>query len=136
MTDGPSRVLIVDVGRRAVATNIAISGPVTGMMFSSDASHVAVGLGATFAVFETKTGREIFQATIPNNRRGLQPIAFGSSIVVTDAEWTFAAFDAVLIVTDHTLLDRERLLREANIIIDTRDSLRGVAGDRRKVYGL
>lgn len=60
----------------------------------------------------------------------------GVTLRSVDPSTTFAAFDAVLIVTDHTLLDRERLLREANIIIDTRDSLRGVAGDRRKVYGL
>jgi UDP-N-acetyl-D-glucosamine dehydrogenase len=49
---------------------------------------------------------------------------------------SFASFDAVVIVTDHTLLERERLLREANLIVDTRDALRNVAGDRSKVYGL
>ena len=29
-----------------------------------------------------------------------------------------------------------RLLREAQLIVDTRDAMRGVAGDRSKVYGL
>ena len=36
----------------------------------------------------------------------------------------------------HKRLDRERLLREAKLVVDTRDALRGVAGDRSKVYGL
>ena len=49
---------------------------------------------------------------------------------------SFADFDAVVIVTDHSLLDRERLLREARLIVDTRDALRDVAGDRSKVHGL
>lgn len=49
---------------------------------------------------------------------------------------SFADWDAVVVVTDHTVLDRERLLREAPIIVDTRDALRGVPGDRSKVFGL
>jgi UDP-N-acetyl-D-glucosamine dehydrogenase len=49
---------------------------------------------------------------------------------------SFAGFDAVVIVTDHTALGRERLLREAKLVVDTRDALRGVAGDRSRVYGL
>ena len=31
---------------------------------------------------------------------------------------------------------RDRLLREAKLIVDTRDAMRGVAGDRSHVYGL
>src|SRR5882724_11356855 len=49
---------------------------------------------------------------------------------------SFASFDAVVIVTDHAFLERERLLREANLIVDTRDALHNVVGDRSKVYGL
>jgi UDP-N-acetyl-D-glucosamine dehydrogenase len=49
---------------------------------------------------------------------------------------SFADYDAVVIVTDHTALDRARLLREAKLVIDTRDALRGVDGDHAKVYGL
>jgi UDP-N-acetyl-D-glucosamine dehydrogenase len=49
---------------------------------------------------------------------------------------SFAGFDLVVIVTDHTALDRERLLREAPLVLDTRDALRGIAGDRGKVHGL
>ena len=53
-----------------------------------------------------------------------------------DPAASFASFDAVIIVADHALLDRSRLLREAHLIVDTRDALRGIAGDRSKVYGL
>jgi UDP-N-acetyl-D-mannosaminuronate dehydrogenase len=42
----------------------------------------------------------------------------------------------VVIVTDHSALDRARLLAEAKLIVDTRDALRGVAGDRSRIYGL
>jgi UDP-N-acetyl-D-glucosamine dehydrogenase len=49
---------------------------------------------------------------------------------------SFAGYDLVVIVTDHTALDRERLLREAPLVLDTRDALRGIAGDRGKVHGL
>ena len=33
-------------------------------------------------------------------------------------------------------MDRERLLREARLIVDTRDALHGLPGDRQKVHGL
>ena len=49
---------------------------------------------------------------------------------------SFAEYDLVVIVTDHTAMERERLMKEAKLILDTRDSLRGIAGDRAKVYGL
>ncbi len=49
---------------------------------------------------------------------------------------SFSDFDAVVIVTDHSLLERERLLREARLVVDTRDALRDVPGERSKVYGL
>ena len=48
----------------------------------------------------------------------------------------FGEFDAVIIVADHSVLERERMMRQAKLIIDTRDALRGVDGDRSKVYGL
>lgn len=48
----------------------------------------------------------------------------------------FGSFDAVVIVTDHSALDRKRLLREAKLIVDTRDALHGIEGDRSKVFGL
>jgi UDP-N-acetyl-D-glucosamine dehydrogenase len=49
---------------------------------------------------------------------------------------SFAPYDLVVIVTDHSALDRERLLAEATAVLDTRDALRGVTGSRSKVYGL
>jgi UDP-N-acetyl-D-glucosamine dehydrogenase len=60
----------------------------------------------------------------------------GVTLQATDPSASFADYDLVVIITDHTQLERERLLREAKVILDTRDALRGVAGDRSKVYGL
>lgn len=60
----------------------------------------------------------------------------GSVMTSIDPEGGFAGFDAVVVVTDHTALDRARLLHEAKLIVDTRDALRDVHGDRSKVHGL
>jgi UDP-N-acetyl-D-glucosamine dehydrogenase len=60
----------------------------------------------------------------------------GVTLKATDPTSSFAPYDLVVIVTDHTVLERERLLREAMLVLDTRDALRGVPGDRSKVYGL
>ncbi len=49
----------------------------------------------------------------------------------------FALYDLVLVVTDHDALDRERLAREASLIVDTRDALSNVAGVKPgRVFGL
>jgi UDP-N-acetyl-D-glucosamine dehydrogenase len=53
-----------------------------------------------------------------------------------DPTSSFAPYDLVVIVTDHAVLDRARLLREAALIVDTRDALRGIEGDRTKVRTL
>jgi len=53
-----------------------------------------------------------------------------------DPASSFESFDVVVVVTDHTALDRDRLLRQAKLIVDTRDALHDVVGDRSKVYGL
>jgi UDP-N-acetyl-D-glucosamine dehydrogenase len=60
----------------------------------------------------------------------------GMNLGSLDSATNFGNFDAVVIVTDHTLLDRARLLREAKLVVDTRDALRDLVGDRSKVYGL
>jgi UDP-N-acetyl-D-glucosamine dehydrogenase len=60
----------------------------------------------------------------------------GEELVSEGASTHFGVFDVVVLITDHTALDRERLLGEARLIVDTRDALRGVAGDRTKVVGL
>ena len=49
---------------------------------------------------------------------------------------SFAEYDAVVIVTHHRAFDYVRMLREAKLIVDTRDALRGVAGDRTKIATL
>jgi len=48
----------------------------------------------------------------------------------------FSDYDAVVLVTDHTSLDRERLVREADLVIDTRDALRSMKPQKASVYGL
>jgi UDP-N-acetyl-D-glucosamine dehydrogenase len=48
----------------------------------------------------------------------------------------FGSFDAVVIVTDHSSLDRPRLMSQAKLIVDTRDALGEMDGDRSKIYGL
>jgi UDP-N-acetyl-D-glucosamine dehydrogenase len=60
----------------------------------------------------------------------------GVKLESVDPRASFSAYEAVVVVTDHSALDRERLLREAQLIVDTRDALRGVTGDRSKLYGL
>ena len=60
----------------------------------------------------------------------------GVTLKGIDPSTSFADFDAVVIVTDHSVIPRERLLTEAKLVVDTRDALRNVVGDRAKVYGL
>jgi UDP-N-acetyl-D-glucosamine dehydrogenase len=48
----------------------------------------------------------------------------------------FGRYDAVVIVTDHSDVDYTRMLREAPIVVDTRDALRTVEGDKSKVFRL
>ncbi|MBK8998124.1 MAG: nucleotide sugar dehydrogenase [Myxococcales bacterium] len=60
----------------------------------------------------------------------------GLQMSSVDPASSFASYDCVVIVTDHEKLDRARLLREAKLVVDSRDALHGVPGDRSKVYGL
>ncbi len=60
----------------------------------------------------------------------------GVRLTAVDPERSFADYDAVVLVTNHDALDRERLLREAKLIVDTRDALRHVPGDHGQVHGL
>ncbi len=48
----------------------------------------------------------------------------------------YGEYDAVVIVTDHKVIDYARLLQESKIVVDTRDALRGIAGDHSKVVRL
>ena len=54
--------------------------------------------------------------------------------VPTDSD--FSAFDVVVIITDHSDLDRVRLLRQAKLIVDTRDALDGMDDPEGKIRGL
>jgi UDP-N-acetyl-D-glucosamine dehydrogenase len=49
---------------------------------------------------------------------------------------SYAAYDAVVIVTDHPEVDYARMLAEAPVVVDTRDALRDVPGDRAKIVRL
>lgn len=60
----------------------------------------------------------------------------GMQMTSVDPGSSFAPYDCVVIVTDHEKLDRARLLREAKLVVDSRDALHGIEGDRSKVYGL
>jgi UDP-N-acetyl-D-glucosamine dehydrogenase len=60
----------------------------------------------------------------------------GVALKATDPKSSFAPYDLVVIITDHTALERERLFRESKLVLDTRDALRGLSGDRSKIYGL
>jgi UDP-N-acetyl-D-glucosamine dehydrogenase len=60
----------------------------------------------------------------------------GLELKGVDPTSSFASFDLVVIVTDHASLDRKRLLEQAALIVDTRDALRGIPGDRAKVRTL
>jgi len=48
----------------------------------------------------------------------------------------YGEYDAVVIVTDHKAIDYTRLLQEAKLVVDTRDALRNVEGDKTKVVRL
>ncbi|MEZ4309012.1 MAG: nucleotide sugar dehydrogenase [Polyangiaceae bacterium] len=48
----------------------------------------------------------------------------------------FGEYDCVVIVTDHAAIDYARMVREAKLIVDTRDALRRVEGDRAKIVRL
>ena len=48
----------------------------------------------------------------------------------------YGEYDAVVIITDHRAIDYTRMLREAKLVVDTRDALRHVEGDRSKVVRL
>ena len=60
----------------------------------------------------------------------------GFELSTASLEQSFSDYDAVVIVTDHTALDRERLLKQAPLVIDTRDALRGLNRKPGQVYGL
>jgi UDP-N-acetyl-D-glucosamine dehydrogenase len=60
----------------------------------------------------------------------------GVVLTAVDPKSSFSTYDLVVIITDHTAMERERLFKESKVILDTRDAMRGISGDRSKVYGL
>jgi UDP-N-acetyl-D-glucosamine dehydrogenase len=68
----------------------------------------------------------------------LVPELRGPDIALTsvDPAAAFDAYDVVVVVTDHSALERARLLREARLIVDTRDALHESPGRRDHVHGL
>jgi UDP-N-acetyl-D-glucosamine dehydrogenase len=60
----------------------------------------------------------------------------GIQLSSVDPSRSFVDFDAVVLITDHSRLDRARLVREAQLVIDTRDALRDQHDGSAKVYGL
>jgi UDP-N-acetyl-D-glucosamine dehydrogenase len=60
----------------------------------------------------------------------------GLHLTAIDPKTKFSDFDLVVIVTDHSDLDKPRLLTEAPLVLDTRDALRGLPGERGHVHGL
>ncbi|HTQ04312.1 MAG TPA: nucleotide sugar dehydrogenase [Polyangiaceae bacterium] len=53
-----------------------------------------------------------------------------------DAGTAFGEYDVVVVVTDHSALERERLVREASLVVDTRNALAGYAQNCDHVHGL
>jgi UDP-N-acetyl-D-glucosamine dehydrogenase len=60
----------------------------------------------------------------------------GVVLKAVDPNSSFAGYDLVIIVTDHSALERDRVAKESKVVLDTRDALRGVTGDRKHIYGL
>jgi UDP-N-acetyl-D-glucosamine dehydrogenase len=60
----------------------------------------------------------------------------GLPLEAVDPNASFARWDLVVVVTDHSELNRARLLAEAPLIVDTRDALRTAPGSKANVYGL
>lgn len=60
----------------------------------------------------------------------------GEQLAGVPATVDYGQYDAVVIVTDHADVDYARMLRQAKVIVDTRDALRGVEGDRGKIVRL
>jgi UDP-N-acetyl-D-mannosaminuronate dehydrogenase len=53
-----------------------------------------------------------------------------------NADGDFSVWDAVVIATDHSALDKERLLSEARLVVDARGALRGLPNRAGTIYGL
>ncbi|APR87055.1 UDP-glucose dehydrogenase [Minicystis rosea] len=60
----------------------------------------------------------------------------GTKMKSVPADVDYGKYDAVVIVTDHAGVDYARMLRQAKVVVDTRDALRNVEGNREKIVRL
>ncbi|MFT3769184.1 MAG: nucleotide sugar dehydrogenase [Minicystis sp.] len=60
----------------------------------------------------------------------------GTQMKSVRADVDYGMYDAVVIVTDHGDVDYARMIRQAKVIVDTRDALRNVEGERAKIVRL
>jgi UDP-N-acetyl-D-glucosamine dehydrogenase len=51
-------------------------------------------------------------------------------LLTTDSSEVLPSVDCVVIITDHTAIDYEAILRDARLIVDTRNAFRGVASEK------
>jgi UDP-N-acetyl-D-glucosamine dehydrogenase len=51
-------------------------------------------------------------------------------------EHSLRSYDCILIVTDHSAFDYEGIVKEANLVVDTRNATRRVKSDRSKIVKL
>src|SRR5262249_29572791 len=54
----------------------------------------------------------------------------GEDLFSPDFDEALASTDCVVIITDHTAIDYQAVARNANLIVDTRNTLRGVVSDK------
>ena len=54
----------------------------------------------------------------------------GKELFAADLDGALAAADCAVIITDHTGVDYQAVLRDAKLVVDTRNALRGVVSDK------
>ncbi|MDF3068214.1 MAG: UDP-glucose dehydrogenase [Polyangiaceae bacterium] len=105
---------------------------VYGAAYKRDVSDVRESPALTVIELLEKRGAEV--AYMDPYVRSLEEE--GLHLQAVDPKTKFSQYDLVIIVTDHSDLEKERLMAEASLVLDTRDALRGVSGERKHVYGL
>jgi UDP-N-acetyl-D-glucosamine dehydrogenase len=55
----------------------------------------------------------------------------GAELLSTRLDGALGAADCAVIITDHTNVDYETLLKKASLVVDARNALRGVTSERR-----
>lgn len=60
----------------------------------------------------------------------------GISMDSSGADLDFGVFDAVIVVTNHQVMPKTKMLKEARLILDTRDAFFEFRGEEAKLHGL